>query len=170
MGTRADFLEALTLAAIVPAVPSFPSGLRKPPALARGDRVGLIAPASPPEGDDIRLAIAHVESLGLVPVLGAHVAQQDGYLAGSDAQRAADFNRMAADGEIRAIVAIRGGYGTMRILTMLDYAAIARDPKVVMGFSDMTAILNAVATRSRVVTFHGPVGAHGSSWSGEARG
>lgn len=143
--------------------------MQKPPRLRRGDRVGLIAPASPPTDGDIELAAAHVESLGLLPVIGKYVRERDGYLAGSDAQRAADFNAMASDADIRAIVAIRGGYGTMRILTMLDYAAIRRDPKIVMGFSDLTAILNAVAARSRVVTFHGPVGAHGSSWSGAAR-
>ncbi|MGC1381531.1 MAG: LD-carboxypeptidase, partial [Candidatus Baltobacteraceae bacterium] len=169
MNTRGDFLETVALAALVPAAPRFPTGLRKPPRLARGDRVGLVAPASPPTGDDIRQAVAHVESLGLVPVLGDHVEGQNGYLAGTDAERAADFNRMAADRQIRAIVAIRGGYGTMRILTRLDYAALARDPKIVLGYSDVTAILNAVAVRSRIVTFHGPVGAHGSSWSGEAR-
>lgn len=117
----------------------------------------------------MRLAVANVESLGLVPVLGRHVAASDGYLAGTDAERAADFNAMARDPDVRAIIAIRGGYGTMRILPLLDYAAIARDPKIVLGFSDLTAVLNAVATRSRVVTFHGPVGAHGSSWSGFAR-
>ncbi len=169
MTTRGEFMAAAALAAIAPAVPSFPAPMKKPPMLERGDRVGLIAPASPPTGDDIGQAVEHVASLGLVPVLGKSVRAQDGYLAGSDAERAADFNAMARDSEIRAIVAIRGGYGTMRILPMLDYEAVARDPKIVMGFSDLTALLNAVAVRSRVVTFHGPVGAHGSSWSGAAR-
>jgi muramoyltetrapeptide carboxypeptidase len=169
VSTRGKFLEAITLATVGPAVPRFSAGIQKPPLLRRGDRVGLIAPASPPTDGDIGLATAHVESLGLVPVLGRYVQERDGYLAGSDAQRAADFNTMARDADIRAIVAIRGGYGTMRILTLLDYQAIRRDPKIVMGFSDLTAILNAVAARSGVVTFHGPVGAHGSSWSGAAR-
>ena len=169
MSTRGEFLEALTLAAIAPAVPGLAQTMQKPPMLVRGDRVGLIAPASPPEGDDVARAVANVESLGLVPVLGQYVRQRDGYLAGSDAARAADFNAMARNPQIRAIVAIRGGYGTMRILDRLDYAALRRDPKIVMGFSDMTAVLNAVTERSRVVTFHGPVGAHGSSWSGAAR-
>jgi muramoyltetrapeptide carboxypeptidase len=169
VSTRGEFL-ATALAAIAPALPRFPALVRKPPMLRRGDRVGLIAPASPPTGDDVGRATANVESLGLVPVLGEYVRERDGYLAGSDAERAADFNAMARDPKIRAIFAIRGGYGTMRILPMLDYGALARDPKVVMGFSDLTAVLNAVAVRSRLITFHGPVGAHGSSWSGEARG
>ena len=169
MSTRGEFLGAITLAAIAPAVPRFPAVLQKPPMLERGDRVGLIAPASPPTGDDVARATANVESLGLVPVLGEYVRRQNGFLAGSDGERAADFNAMARDPKIRAIVAIRGGYGTMRILSALDYAAIARDPKIVMGFSDLTALLNAVTERSGVVTFHGPVGAHGSSWNGVAR-
>ena len=170
MSTRTEFLAVTAAAAVAPAVGGFPASLQKPPMLKRGDRVGLIAPASPPAGDDVARAVANVESLGLVPVLGRYVHEQyGGYLAGSDALRAADFNAMARDPRIRAIVAIRGGYGTMRILSALDYAALAGDPKIVMGFSDMTAVLNAVAVRSRLVTFHGPVGAHGSSWSGAAR-
>lgn len=169
MSTRGEFLATAAFAAIAPAIPRFPEIMQKPPALVRGDVVGLIAPASPPTGNDVALSVAHVESLGLVPVLGKYVNERDGYLAGSDTERAADFNAMARDPKVRAIVAIRGGYGTMRILQRLDYEAIARDPKIVLGFSDLTAILNAVAVRSRVVTFHGPVGAHGSSWSGAAR-
>jgi muramoyltetrapeptide carboxypeptidase len=169
VSTRGEFLATTALSAIAPAIPHFPALMRKPQMLEPGDRVGLIAPASPPTGDDVARATANVRSLGLVPVLGKYVFEQNGYLAGSDAERAADFNAMARDPDIRGIVAIRGGYGTMRILSMLDYGAIARDPKIVMGFSDLTALLNAVAVRSRVVTFHGPVGAHGSSWSGTAR-
>jgi muramoyltetrapeptide carboxypeptidase len=167
--SRGTFLSTLAVGAATVAASSFPESLARPPRLRRGDRVGLIAPASPPQGNDLDLAVSHVEGLGLVPVLGDYVRERDGYLAGTDAQRTADFNRMARDPEIRAIFSIRGGYGTMRILPSLDYAAIARDPKIVMGYSDLTAILNAVAMRSRVVTFHGPVGAHGSSWSGAAR-
>jgi muramoyltetrapeptide carboxypeptidase len=169
MKTRGEFLGALTLGALAPVIPGFPSPLQRPPMLARGDRVGLIAPASPPTDGDIAQARAHVESLGLVPVMGEYIRARNGYLAGTDAQRAADFNHMARDASVRAIVAIRGGYGTMRILELLDYAAIRSDPKIVMGFSDLTALLNAVTTRAGVVTFHGPLGAHGSSWSGAAR-
>jgi muramoyltetrapeptide carboxypeptidase len=169
MKTRSEFLGALTLGTLAPVIPGFPSPLQRPPMLARGDRVGLIAPASPPSDQDIAQARAHVESLGLVAVMGDYIRARNGYLAGTDAQRAADFNHMARDASVRAIVAIRGGYGTMRILELLDYAAIRQDPKIVLGFSDLTALLNAVTTRAGVVTFHGPLGAHGSSWSGAAR-
>ncbi len=136
--------------------------MRKPPALRRGDRIGLIAPASPLSSSEIEKGIEHVRLLGLEPVLGRFAAASSGYLAGSDRERAADFNQMARDPEIRGIIALRGGYGTMRILDELDYAAIAADPKVVMGFSDLTAVLNAVARRSGVVTFHGPLAARES--------
>ncbi|MBV8530167.1 MAG: LD-carboxypeptidase [Candidatus Eremiobacteraeota bacterium] len=170
MSTRSEFLAATAVAAVAPLLPSFSGGMQKPPILRRGQRVGLIAPASPPTGDDVGRSIANVESIGLVPVLGKHVNDRNGYLAGSDEDRAADFNAMARDPNVRAIVAIRGGYGTMRILPKLDYAALERDPKIVMGYSDFTAVLNAVAVHSRLITFHGPVGAHGSSWTGAARG
>jgi muramoyltetrapeptide carboxypeptidase len=151
------------------AAPVFPATLVKPPMLRHGDRVALIAPASPLEPSEIAEGVAHLESLGLVPVLGAHVRAQDGYLAGSDAQRAEDFNTMARDASVRAIVALRGGYGTMRILDALDYDAIRRDPKIVMGYSDLTAIVNAIVTRSGVIAFHGPVATHGSSYGKKTR-
>ncbi len=168
---RGYFLASLAGAAVATnaSIAAFPPALQRPPRLVAGDRVGLIAPASPPEDGDIALAIEHVRAIGLEPVLGRFVRAATGYLAGSDEERAADFNRMATDSDIRAIIAIRGGYGTMRILPSLDYAALARNPKIVMGYSDLTAILNAVAVRSGIVTFHGPLGAHGSSWSGAAR-
>jgi muramoyltetrapeptide carboxypeptidase len=168
---RGGFLtSAAALGAIANAsIDAFPPTMLRPPRLRTGDRVGLIAPASPPQDDDIARSVAHLRALGLNPTLGAHVEARTGYLAGSDEERAADFNRMVRDPDVRAIVAIRGGYGTMRILPALDYAALRRDPKIVMGYSDLTAILCAVAVRSGIVTFHGPLGAHGSSWTGRAR-
>ncbi len=151
------------------ALSGFPPTVRKPPVLRRGERVGLIAPASPLSDAEIAKGVENIRSLGVEPVLGRFVASHDGYLAGSDAQRAADFNRMAADPEIRAIVALRGGYGTMRILESLDFRAIARDPKIVMGFSDLTAILNAVVRRAGVVAFHGPLAARESVFDDSTR-
>ncbi len=138
-----------------------------PRRLRAGDRVGLVAPASPPEEAAIELALANVRALGLEPVLGERARDRCGYLAGTDAARASDFNRMARDPQIRAIFALRGGYGAMRLLDALDYDALARDPKIVMGYSDCTAILNAVTCRSGIVTLHGPVA--GASWDGALR-
>ena len=85
--------------------------------------------------------------------------QRDGYLAGTDEQRAADFNDAARDPQVRGIFALRGGYGTMRILDAIDYAALANDPKVVLGYSDLTALLNTITQKTGLVTFHGPVAA-----------
>lgn len=100
-----------------------------------------------------------MRSLGLVPRIGRNARGKDGYLAGSDALRAADFNDAARDPQIRAIFALRGGYGTMRMLDVIDYGALAADPKVLLGYSDLTALLNAVTQRTGLVTFHGPVAA-----------
>lgn len=127
--------------------------------LRKGDVVGLVAPASPLTDTEIAKGVKQIEALGLRVRLGQYVRAQDGYLAGTDAERAGDFNAMVRDKDVRAIVALRGGYGTMRILPALDYAGLKRTPKIVMGFSDMTAVLNAVATHSGIVTFHGPVAA-----------
>lgn len=151
------------------ASPAFPDNLRKPPVVRRGDRVGLIAPASPLDPGEIELGIAHMRALGLEPILGRFAHARYGYLAGTDRERADDFNRMIADDEIRAIVALRGGYGTMRILDHLDYDALRARPKVVMGFSDMTAVLNAITRRSGIITFHGPVAARDSSFGDATR-
>lgn len=130
------------------------------PTLREGDTVALIAPAGPLSSED-ELARAQlvVRSLGLVPQLGAYASEKRGYLAGSDEQRADDFNAAVRDPKVRGIFALRGGYGTMRILDRLDYDALRADPKVILGYSDLTALLNAVTQRTGLVTFHGPVAA-----------
>ncbi len=90
------------------------------------------------------------------PVLGAHVTERDGYLAGSDAQRADDFNSFAADDSIDAIWCVRGGYGAMRLLDHIDYDTWRRRPKPLIGYSDITALHAALGRAADVVTFHGP--------------
>jgi muramoyltetrapeptide carboxypeptidase len=89
-------------------------------------------------------------------VVGEHVRAKDGYLAGSDAQRLADFNRAAADDSIDAVWCIRGGYGAMRLLDAVDYDAWCRHPKALIGYSDITALHAAIGARAELVTFHGP--------------
>ncbi|HEY8297038.1 MAG TPA: LD-carboxypeptidase [Candidatus Baltobacteraceae bacterium] len=132
----------------------------RPPALHPGDIVALISPAGPlaDEAELVRACEA-VRSLGFEPRPGRNAARRDGYLAGSDDERARDFNEAARDPQVRGIFALRGGYGTMRILHALDYEALRNDPKVILGYSDLTAILNAVTARAGLVTFHGPVAA-----------
>lgn len=161
MPSRADFLTGLTIAAAVSTapLPALGPGLRKPPMLRTGDTVGLVAPAGPLSEAEIERGVRQVESLGLKTRLGRFAAAQDGYLAGTDSERAEDFNAMARDRSIRGIFALRGGYGTMRILDLIDYRALAADPKIVLGFSDMTAVVNAVARRSGIIAFHGAVAA-----------
>ncbi|HEY5341927.1 MAG TPA: LD-carboxypeptidase, partial [Candidatus Aquilonibacter sp.] len=133
-------------------------GIPSAPRLRPGDRIALIAPASPlPDDGRIALALENVRALGFEPVLGDHVSTGSEYLAGSDQERAADLNDALNDASIRGIFALRGGYGTMRILDLIDYAQFARDPKCFAGFSDITTLLNVFAQRCDVVTFHAPV-------------
>ncbi len=129
-----------------------------PPALRPGDAVALIAPAGPLAAEaDLEAAIERVEALGLRAVRGEHVLGRHGYLAGTDAERAADINLALRDPDIRGIFAVRGGYGTTRLLEMVDYDALRADPKVLLGYSDLTALLNVCTARTGVITFHGPV-------------
>ncbi|MGZ3522781.1 MAG: S66 peptidase family protein [Vulcanimicrobiaceae bacterium] len=132
----------------------------RPPALHPGDVVALVAPAGPlASADELSRACDVVRELGFEPRLSQNAGRRDGYLAGSDDERASDFNDAASDPAVRGIFALRGGYGTMRILDRINYDALRDDPKVVLGYSDLTALLNAITARADLVTFHGPVAA-----------
>jgi muramoyltetrapeptide carboxypeptidase len=132
--------------------------LIRPPKLVPGSRIALVAPAGPLlERDDLTRAEALCGALGYEPVLGKNAYARYGYLAGSDDARVADFNGALRDDSVAAVWCIRGGYGTTRLLDRIDYNEIARRPKALIGFSDITALLNAVMRVSSVVTFHGPV-------------
>ncbi len=134
--------------------------LVRPPRLKSGDRVGLVNPATAafdPEWIDI--ARETLESLGLEVVLSPNYFARRGYLAGTDAQRAADLMGFVHDPKIRGIWA-RGGWGSARILPHLDYGAIRANPKVIVGYSDSTALLSGIRKQADVVTFHGPFPKH----------
>lgn len=132
----------------------------KPPKLSKGDTVGLVLPARMAfEPSHIGLARRQLEALGFVVRLGENAYARDTYLAGTDEQRAADLNAMFADPEVDGIFCYTGGWGTPRILPLLDYDLIRRHPKVLIGFSDITALVNAVHQETGVVTFHGPTAA-----------
>ena len=119
--------------------------------------MALVAPAGPLRNEgDLARAIANVESFGWEPVVGEHVLARAGYFAGPDHLRAADLNGALRDDTIDAVWCLRGGYGAMRILESIDYAAAARRPKPIIGYSDITALHAAFALRSELVTFHGP--------------
>ncbi|MFI2810336.1 MULTISPECIES: LD-carboxypeptidase [Microbulbifer] len=133
---------------------------RRPARLRKGMTVGLVTPASNAwEDEDIRFAIDVVKSLGFRVKEGEHLYQRTQYLAGPDLARAQDINAMFADDSVDAVFCLRGGYGTPRILPMLDYDTIAGNPKVLLGYSDITALLNAIYQRCGFVTFHGPIAA-----------
>lgn len=130
--------------------------MRRPPPLHRGARVALVSPAGPLGEADLQRAEDNARALGWDPVVGAHALARCGYLAGSDEERLHDLNAALADDSIDGIWCLRGGYGAMRLLERLDYAALRRRPKVLLGYSDITALHAALSTRAGVITFHGP--------------
>ena len=123
--------------------------------LEAGDTVGLVCPASPITENDLMMAENNVRKLGFVPVRGHGVFAADRFLAGSDKMRAADITAFFANDNIKAIFAIRGGYGSARILSLLDYELIAAKPKPVVGISDITALQNALFKKTGLVSFSG---------------
>ena len=132
--------------------------LLKPRRLVPGQTIGVAAPASPPNDPEVvRFGIEIVESLGFKVKPAPHLFARSGYLAGDDATRAQDLNGLFADEEVDGIFCLRGGYGAARLLPMLDYEAIRANPKVILGYSDITSLLLAIYKRSGVVTFHGPI-------------
>jgi muramoyltetrapeptide carboxypeptidase len=128
------------------------------PRLRPGDLIALIAPASTPATKErIDGGIAYLEKRGYRVVVGKHVSDVQGYLAGTDEARLEDLNGSIRNPDVRGIFAIRGGYGTPRILDGVDYAALKRDPKVLVGYSDLTALQLAIFARTALVTFSGPM-------------
>ena len=131
----------------------------KPKRLEVGDTVALISPASATAlRVDIEIVSESLEALGLVVKLSDHLLDRYGYLAGADVDRAADVNSQFADSDVSGIVAVRGGWGCARILPLLDFETIRKNPKVLIGYSDITALLLPVYAKTGLVTFHGPRG------------
>ena len=130
----------------------------KPPRLRKGDLIGIISPASPPSSKEkIDKGVQYLERLGYHVKVGRYVLSQHGYLAGPDEERARDLNEMLADRKVKAIFAIRGGYGTPRLLHLVNYGAIRSNPKIIVGYSDLTALQLAVYRKTGLVTFSGPM-------------
>ncbi|MGB1639557.1 MAG: S66 peptidase family protein [Pseudohongiellaceae bacterium] len=139
--------------------------ITKPSRLGAGATVGLVTPASNvPENEDLLAAMDLVRSLGFKAKAAPNLRRRKQYLAGSDQQRADDLNGMFADDEVDAIFCVRGGYGSGRLLRDLDYQTIADNPKILMGYSDITAILNAIHVKTGMITYHGPIA--GDNFSG----
>ncbi|EKE00929.1 MAG: hypothetical protein ACD_21C00250G0002 [uncultured bacterium] len=142
----------------------------KPAALQEGDTVGIIAPACPfrlkPEEErmEIDAMVKRLEDLGLRVKLGKHIFNNEkSYYAAKPEEAAQDLNEMFADQEVKAIIALRGGYGSDRILKLIDYEAIRQNPKIFMGYSDITTLLVAITVKTGLVTFHGPMAS--AKWS-----
>lgn len=126
--------------------------------LEAGDTIGMVAPAGPADRSKVERAIEHLIEMGYKVKAGKSVYSRRGYLAGEDELRAYDINNMFADDEVNAVFCLRGGYGSQRILDMVDYRTIRDNPKIFMGYSDITALLNAIYQKCELITFHGPMG------------
>jgi muramoyltetrapeptide carboxypeptidase len=131
--------------------------MRKPPALRPGDRIAVVAPASPFARHEFDAGIAEIKTLGFEPVFDESVFERTGYVAGSAATRARAWQRTWEDPSIAALVAARGGYGSAQMLPLLDPAAVARTAKAFIGYSDNTSLLAWLTTRCGLVSFHGPM-------------
>lgn len=131
--------------------------IRPVPPLQHGARVALVAPAGALTGpEEVQRGEDNARSLGWEPRAGSNVLKRHRYFAGTDEERLRDLNDAIRDDDIDAIWCLRGGYGAMRILQDVDYDALARRPKPIIGFSDLTSLLEAVSSRARIVCFHGP--------------
>ena len=134
--------------------------LIKPRRLEPGQTIGVVAPAYTIDEDDrIEAGIETVESLGFRAKPGSHLFRRHGYFAGTDQERASDLNAMFADPAVAGIVCLRGGYGASRMLPYLDFDLIRRNPKPLVGYSDITTLLNPIQRLTGLVTFHGPIAA-----------
>ena len=162
---RRRFSRRLATGLAFPFLPLAPAQARgnaarpEPPArLSKGDTVGLISPASYIDDDALQRAYEHIEGLGLNVKPGRYLRAERGFLAGTDDQRLGDLHAMFGDSKVSAVWCARGGYGSARLLPRLNFNLIRRNPKILIGYSDITALLNAITRETGMVTYHGPVG------------
>lgn len=130
---------------------------RFPKKLSKGDTIGLLTPASAISKEQLELAIKQITSLGFKVKLGQFVEERNGFLAGTDQQRIQDLHDFFKDSEVAGIWCVRGGYGTTRILPFLDYSIIKKHPKVLIGYSDITALFQGIYQETGLIGFHAPV-------------
>jgi muramoyltetrapeptide carboxypeptidase len=117
----------------------------------------FIAPAGIADKEKVTQCAKQLERMGFSVIIPENLYRRHGYLAGTDDERADELNAAIRNPKVRAIFPCRGGYGLTRILDRIDYAALRKDPKIVIGFSDITALHLAVAAKARVITFHSPM-------------
>jgi muramoyltetrapeptide carboxypeptidase len=161
---RREFFQLTAMTGVASAWPTMTRGSEppatiKPKRLAPGDTVMLVAPANATfESVELQIASESLEALGFRVKVGTHLFDRHGYLAGDDKARAADINAAFADTSVAGVHAIRGGWGSARLLPYLDFDIIRRHPKVIIGFSDVTALLLSIHAKTGLITFHGPIG------------
>jgi muramoyltetrapeptide carboxypeptidase len=131
--------------------------LRKPPRLHYGDLIGVVSPAAAVGEDLLRRGCAELERLGFAVQVSAHALDRYRFLAGTDHDRAQELMNMLQDPNVRAVFCSRAGYGSGRVLPLLDFSALTQTPKIFLGFSDASLLLNAFVQRAGWVSFHGPV-------------
>jgi len=129
----------------------------KPARLKIGDTIGILSPASPVNSRKLNRGILKLKKLGYKVILDKNVLAKRGFLAGSDKIRANALNRMFGNSKINVILCARGGYGTLKLLDLLDYKTVKKNPKILVGFSDITALHLAIHKKCNLVAFHGPM-------------
>jgi len=129
-----------------------------PNRLKRGDLIGLVTPGGNISKEELHQTVKVLEGLGFMTYYEDSVLATDGYFAGTDQERADELMHMFSNTEVDAILCVRGGYGAIRILELLDYELIQQNPKIFIGYSDITALLISIYERTGLITFHGPVG------------
>lgn len=169
MINRRNFIKTLTLSGLAfSTLAVFPQKIFsknekfqkriKPKHLTPGDKVGVIAPASYIKDEEKDKILENLKKIELIGELAPNLMKRKGYLAGTDAERVEDLHNMFSRKDIKAILCARGGYGTPRILNKIDYNLIQKNPKIILGYSDITALLQAIYVKTGLITFHGPVG------------
>ncbi len=168
MNSRRNFVSGLvgiSFTALTPFNLQAKNGISKnkvkkivPKALKKGDTIGLIAPGYTFSENILTETITTLEDLGYKVYHTNRILGRYGYFSNTDKERAADINHMFNNTSVDGILCIRGGYGCTRIMDMIDYKLISKNPKALIGFSDVTALLNGIHKLTGLVTFHGPVG------------
>lgn len=130
----------------------------KPARLKKGDTIGLISPASSPDDlSRVEESTKYLERLGYKVKIGKNVGNYHGYLAGTDDERLEDLHSMFSDKTVKAIMCLRGGYGAFRLLDKINYKMIQKNPKIFVGYSEITALQNAIFSKTGLITFAGPM-------------
>lgn len=164
---RKNFIKSISLASAAAFIPSGeianadtagPLRKIKPKKLKTGDTIGLVAPGSYISEEELQDSINNLKSLGFRAVYNKSILNKTGYFSGNDKQRADELMEMFSRKDVNGIMCARGGYGCARILSLLDYDIITNNPKVFIGYSDITALLYGIYSKTGLVCFHGPVG------------